>query len=409
MPSDFKKLMTARFFFTLGVQMQAIVLAWRMCELTKDALFLGLIGLMEAIPALSLALFAGYIVDRSRPLVIYRRLVFVSLTSAIIMLFSQLATFEVSEKNQIILLFCSSFLTGCARAFSQPSMYSIVPKIIPRALLPRSSAWMSSAMQTARVSGPALGGILFGLIGVSGTSTIVFALLLVSLSVLFLMEFNAPANNPERGKSVKEDLLSGARFVFNHPILFPALSLDMVSVLFGGVTALLPIYAAEVLFIGPEGLGVLRAAPAIGAFVMSTILIKRDIKKNAGLKLFSGVAGFGVCILVFALSKNYQLTLMALILSGAFDSISMVIRTSAVQLVSPEHMRGRISAVNSIFIGSSNELGEFESGVATKILGLIPAAVFGGVMCLSTVGLVAMTSPKLRRLDLEELEKTAQS
>lgn len=166
-----------------------------------------------------------------------------------------------------------------------------------------------------------------------------------------------------------------------------------------------PIYAAEVLFIGPEGLGVLRAAPAIGAFVMSTILIKRDIKKKAGLKLFSGVAGFGVCILVFALSQNYQLTLVALILSGAFDSVSMVIRTSAVQLVSPEHMRGRISAVNSIFIGSSNELGEFESGVATKILGLIPAAVFGGVMCLSTVGFVAMTSSKLRRLDLRELEK----
>lgn len=406
MPIDFKKLMTARFFFTLGVQMQSIVLAWRMYELTKDALYLGLIGLIEAIPALSLALFAGYIVDRSRPLVVYRRVVMVSFASALIMLFSQLDAVGISESAQIPLLFVSSFLTGCARSFSQPSMYSIVPKLIPRVLLPRSSAWMSSAMQTARVSGPALGGLLFGILGVSGTSSIVCAFLILTIIVLYLMDFNAPANNPARGKSIKEDLLSGAKFVYNHPILFPALSLDMVSVLFGGVTALLPIYAAEVLFIGPEGLGVLRAAPAIGAFVMSTVLIRRDIKKKAGVKLFWGVAGFGVCILIFALSKSYQLTLVALILSGAFDSISMVIRTSAVQLSSPEHMRGRISAVNSIFIGSSNELGEFESGVATKILGLIPAAVFGGIMCLSTVGIVAIASPRLRKLDLEELENS---
>ena len=405
MPTDFKKLMFGRFFFTFGVQMQAIVLGWRMYELTKDPLFLGLIGLMEAIPALSLAIFAGYIVDRSRPLVVYRRLVFVSLTSGLVMLLSQLKSMGIEPDLQVKLLFVSSFLTGCARAFSQPSMYSIVPKLIPRPLLPKSSAWMSSAMQTARMSGPAVGGILFGFIGVSGTASIICACLLVTSFALFTMEFNPPKNVPEKGKSVKEDLLSGARFVFSHPILFPALSLDMISVLFGGVTALLPIYAAEILFIGPEGLGVLRAAPAIGAFVMSAWLIRGEIKKNAGKKLLWAVAGFGLCILVFAISRNYILSLVALIMSGMFDSVSMVIRTSAVQLSSPDSMRGRIAAVNSIFIGSSNELGEFESGVAAKILGAFPAAVFGGVVCILCVGSISVFSKTLRKLDLADLEK----
>jgi hypothetical protein len=263
---------------------------------------------------------------------------------------------------------------------------------------------MSSAMQTARISGPALGGILFGLIGVSGTATIVCFFLLVTSVALALLKFDAPANNPAKGKSIREDLLSGAKFVFKHPILFPALSLDMISVLFGGVTALLPIYAAEILFIGPTGLGILRAAPAVGAFLMSTWLIKVEVKKRAGMKLFWSVAGFGACILVFALSKNYQLSFFALLFAGMFDSVSMVIRTAAVQLSSPDHMRGRISSVNSIFIGSSNEIGEFESGVAAKFFGTVPSAVFGGLMCIGVVGLIALVSPKLRKLDLEELE-----
>ena len=405
MPQDFKKLMFARFFFTFAVQMQAIVLSWRMYELTKDALYLGLIGLVEALPALGLALWAGYIVDRSRPLVIYRRLTFVSLSSGLIMLLSQLSSFEVTTGLQVKLLFLSSFLTGCARAFSQPSMYSLVPKLIPRTLLAKSSAWMSSAMQTARMSGPALGGILYGFWGVSGTATLICLCLMVTSISLFMMSFNPPANVPEKSHSITEDLLSGARFVFKHPILFPAMSLDMISVLFGGVTALLPIYAAEILRVGPEGLGVLRAAPAIGAFVMSAWLIRGGLKKHAGQKLFWSVAGFGLAILIFAFSRDYVLSLVALIASGMFDSVSMVIRTSAVQISSPDHMRGRIAAVNSIFIGSSNELGEFESGVAAKLLGTFPAAVFGGVMCLCSVVIVSLLSPKLRELDLDELEK----
>jgi len=404
MPTDFKKLMLARFFFTFAVQMQAIVLGWRMYELTKDALYLGLIGLVEAIPALGLALYAGHIVDRGRPLVIYRRLTFVSLTSGIVMLVSQLDSLEVSYNLQIMLLFFSSLLTGCARAFSQPSMYSLIPKIIPRILLSKSSAWMSSAMQTARMSGPAIGGILYGFIGVSGTAVVVCICLAMTTLVLFMMNLNPSANTLEKNGSIKENLLSGVRFVFKHPILLPALSLDMISVLFGGVTALLPVYAAEILYIGPEGLGLLRAAPAIGAFLMSSWLIRGGVSKNAGIKLLSSVAGFGISILVFAFSRNYLLSFISLVASGMFDIVSMVIRTSAVQLSSPDHMRGRISAVNSIFIGSSNELGEFESGVAAKMMGTFPAAVFGGFMCLISVIMITLICPRLRKLDLEELE-----
>lgn len=401
MPTDFKKLMFARFFFTFAVQMQAIVLGWRMYELTHDALYLGFIGLAEAIPALSLALFAGYIVDRSRPLVVYRRVIFVSLTSGLMMLFTQLKYFNVAHDLQVNLLFVSSFLTGCARAFSQPCMYSLVPKLIPRALLPKSSAWMSSAMQTARMSGPAIGGLLYGFLGVSGTAAIICTSLTVTAVTMFTISFNPPANTPDPGKSIKEDLLSGLRFVLTHPILFPAMSLDMVAVLFGGVTALLPVYAAEILFIGPQGLGLLRAAPALGAFLMSAYLINQDVKTKAGPKLFWSVTGFGICILVFAISGNYILSFIALVLSGCLDSVSMVIRTSAVQLNSPDNMRGRISAVNSIFIGSSNEIGEFESGLTARLMGAMPAAIFGGVMCLVSVGTIAFMSPKLRKMELE--------
>ena len=403
MPENFYRLMSARFFFTFAVQMQAIVLGWRMYELTKDALYLGLIGLIEAIPALGLALWAGYIVDRSRPLVVYRRLTLVSLSSGIILLLSQLRIFELPEKTQVLLLFFSSFLTGCARAFSQPAMYSLVPKLIPRPLLPKSSAWMSSAMQTARMSGPAVGGVLYGFWGVSGTAGLICACLGITSLILLLIDFNPPANVPVAGNSIKEDLLSGARFVFSHPILLPAMTLDMISVLFGGVTALLPIFAAEILFIGPQGLGLLRAAPAIGAFVMSTWLIRGDIKRSAGAKLFWSVTGFGFSILIFAMSRNYLLSFFALVASGMFDSVSMVIRTAAVQLSSPDHMRGRIAAVNSIFIGSSNELGEFESGVAAKLMGTYPAAIFGAVMCLFSVITLSLLSPRLRKLDLDEL------
>jgi MFS family permease len=260
-------------------------------------------------------------------------------------------------------------------------------------------------MQMARALGPALGGLLFGFAGPIVTSSLICIFLLAAGIVMLTIKKDVPAK-PHSGPahaSVKDEFLSGIRFVFSHQILLPALALDMISVLFGGVTALLPIFAREILEIGPKGLGILRASPAVGAVAMSLILAKYTLRGRSGAWLMMAVGGFGISILVFGASHNYILSIVALIFSGAFDSISMLIRSAAVQLTSPDHMRGKISAVNSIFIGSSNELGEVESGIAAKFLGPINAVFFGGWMCLLTVIVIAIKSPTLRKMDLKNL------
>lgn len=407
LPTSFKQLMTARFLFTLGTQIQTVILGWRMYSLTHDPLYLGLVGLSEAVPAIGFALLAGYVVDRGRPLNIFRHVLELSLLSAVVMLLSQLPSLGFTDQEQIIALFLSSFLTGMARAFTGPSIFALVPRIIDRQNLAHASASMTSSLQVARISGPALGGILFGLIGMVNTSWVVTIVLIVSVLSTYIIKIHFTHAPPPKRDHIVRELTSGLSFVLKHPILFPALALDMVSVLFGGVTALLPIYAAEVLMIGPIGLGWLRASPAIGAALMSFTMAHINFRQNAGRWFLNAVAGFGLCILVFALSRHYALSLIALALSGAFDSISMVIRTAIVQLSSPDSMRGRISAVNSIFISSSNELGEFESGVAAKLLGTIGAATFGGIVCVVTVAVVALISPKIRGLNLDQLKNDA--
>lgn len=402
--SDFQKLISARFFFTLAVQMQAVVIGWHIYELTKDPLALGLVGLAEALPALSLALYAGYIVDRNLPLKIYRLVMIGSFISAFILMAAALLQDQLSLFWQITALYVSSVFTGGVRAFSQPSMFAIVPRIIKREDLSKAQAWMGTVMQSARVAGPAVGGLVFGFMGLVSSSILICGLLVAGLVFAFLiMAKIEPPLAKSQPDSLGKELAEGARYVFKHPILFPALTLDMVSVLFGGVTALLPIFASEVLHVGPKGLGVLRAAPAIGATLMGLYLTRTPIKKNAGSWLLTSVAGFGLSILVFAASKSFLLSMIALAFSGVFDSVSMIIRSTAVQLSSPDHLRGRISAVNSMFIGSSNELGELESGIAAKLIGVVPAAYLGGVVCLATVGLITWLSPALRKLDLEKL------
>lgn len=403
MPLDFKKLLGARFLFTFAVQMQAVVLGWRIYDLLKDPLYLGFIGLAEAVPAIGLALYAGYLIDRSRPLIVYRRVMYVSLLSGVVVLAEHLLAPDLPIAVQVVMLYSASFLTGTARSFSQPAIFAAVPRLVERGLLMRATAMSSSAMQIARIAGPAFGGLVFGFFGAVASSTIVCLLLIAASIAMILIKKDIPP--PEsRGQhaSVRDELLSGGKFVFKHPILLPALSLDMISVLFGGVTALLPIFAQDILMVGPKGLGALRAAPAVGATLMGLYLSGSN-RMRTGRWLFSAVTGFGVCILVFGLSRNFYLSLFALGLSGAFDSISMVIRSAAVQLSSPDNMRGKISAVNSIFIGSSNEIGELESGIAAKILGTVPAVYFGGIMCLLTVSITAYLSPVLRRMDLEKL------
>lgn len=402
--SDFKKLLSARFLFTFAVQMQAVILGWRIYDLLKDPLYLGFIGLTEAVPAIGLALYAGYLVDRMKPLLVYRRVMYVSLLSGVVVLAEHIFETGLSLPLQVGMLYSASFLTGLARSFSQPAIYATIPRLVDRPQLMRATAMSSSAMQIARIGGPAFGGLIFGFLGPIVSSSIVCILLIAACIAMFLIKRDIPApDSKNHHTSIKEELLSGGKFVFNHPILFPALTLDMISVLFGGVTALLPIFAEEILHVGPKGLGLLRAAPAVGATFMSLYLASSN-KMRTGRWLFSAVVGFGICILVFGVSQNFYLSLFALALSGSFDSISMVIRSSAVQLSSPDHMRGKIAAVNSIFIGSSNEIGELESGIAAKFLGTVPSVYFGGLICICTVGIVAYFSPALRKMDLEKLQ-----
>lgn len=398
MNSNFFWLVSARFLFVLGVQIQAVLMGWQMYDLTHDPMKLGLIGLTEAIPALSLALFAGWLVDRFNPLRFYQGMLAVSFCS---MMISWNAT--TTEE-----LYVAAFITGLARSFTGPSMNSIIPRIVTREELNRSSAWTTTAFKTATVIGPGLAGVLLALQGFSFPYLLAVTSLVVgSISLLFIRYKHVSPAVAAEEKAKKEsfvnELLVGARYVFKHPLLLSALSLDMFAVLFGGVTALLPIFAAEILHVGPQGLGWLRAAPAAGAILMSAFLIRYPISHGAGRKLLWSVLGFGLCILVFGVSRNFWLSMAALALSGALDSVSMVVRGAIVQLCSPEHMRGRIAAVNSIFIGSSNEIGEFESGLAATYLGVVPSVIFGGSMTLLTVVVVFWKARSLRSLDLSKI------
>ncbi len=366
-------------------------MGWKMYDLTHDALQLGLIGLAEAGPALSLALFSGWLVDRFNPLHFYRMTLVLSFASI------ALASFANEPRE----LFVAAFLTGIARSFTSPAANSVIPRIVSRNEIKKSSAFTTIAFKSGMVIGPGIAGLLLAIQGYRLPYQIAMISLVIAFILVWKIDYSHPKAVPAKNPALFEELLVGVKYVFKHPILLSIMSLDMFAVLFGGVVAILPIYAAEVLHVGPNGLGWLRASPAFGAILMSAYLIKKPISKNAGPALLWSVFGFGICILVFGFSTHFWISFIALAVSGALDAISMVIRAAAVQLFSPEAMRGRIAAVNAIFIGSSNEIGQFESGVAAKLLGTVPSVIFGGMMTLITVILVFLGSKRLRTLHLE--------
>jgi MFS family permease len=404
---DFRLLTQARFLFGISVQIQAVVIGWQIYEIKHDPLYLGLTGLVEAAPALSLALFAGEFVDRNNPLRIYRNVILLSLVSALILLFTASPFFPAADGQKILWLYLAAFITGSARGFSGPALYALIPQLVHREVLKVSSAWLSAAFQFASIGGPAIGGLLYSWRGPT-LPYLIESLGLFSALVLLRGIAHRPRPAPKDGLAAEkasriQNIASGVKFVFGHQLLLSALALDMFAVLFGGVTAILPVFAAEILHIGPTGLGVLRAAPALGALFMSIYLIRHPIRGQVGRLLLSVIAGFGLCIISFGISRHYWLSLSLLVLSGALDSVSMVIRGTIVQLSSPEDMRGRIASVNSVFISSSNEIGAFESGVAAKLLGTVPSVIFGGTMTLLTVAATTLLAPKLRRMKIEEL------
>lgn len=379
-------------------------MGWQVYEIKHDPLYLGLIGLVEAVPAISVALISGYVVDRNNPLKIYINVLRFSFLSALVLLAVSAGWIRATGDDALPWIYLAALITGFARGFSGPSLYSLIPQLVSRESLRVSSAWVTGAFQIAAVTGPALGGIVYAWSGARFAYLLGCLALAGSILCLHLIRHEPKVVKSVETQPLMDRLTSGMRYVWGHQLLLSALALDMFAVLFGGVVAVLPLFAAEILDAGPKGLGLLRSAPSLGAMLMSLWLIRRPVGRHAGPLLLSVVAGFGFCMIAFALSKWFWLSAGLLMLSGALDSISMVIRSAIVQLCSPEEMRGRIAAVNSIFIGSSNEIGAFESGLAAKLLGTVPSVIFGGCMTLLTVGITAAASSKLRRLDLTQLE-----
>lgn len=400
---EFNIFLGVRFAMVFAWSMQFIVIEWQVYSLTKDPLSLGIIGLMEIIPAVSIALFAGHIVDQKekRSLLVKCILGFSVVSLGLFLVTHPSVEEEYTAKSILYTIYALVFLGGLVRAFIGPTIFSLIALIVPKKIYPNAATWSSSTWQMASVLGPAFAGFSISWMGVHWSMCIIFAFSVLALLFLFQIA-KKPILNPKIGEPVFQSLKDGLRFVFGSTAILGALTLDMIAVLFGGAIALLPIYAQDILHVGSEGFGILRAAPAVGASITMLGSTRFPLHKNAGKKLLWAVFAFGICIIVFGLSTYFWLSVIALFLSGAVDGVSMIIRQTILQLKTPDHMRGRVASVNSIFVGSSNELGAFESGVAAKLLGTVTAVVFGGCMTLLTVGTTALVSPKFRRLDLSK-------
>jgi len=393
----------ARFTLILGAQMQYTVVGWQIKELTNDVLSLGLIGLAEAIPFICIAPFAGHIADIiDRKKIIFFATLFFMVASALLLWFTTDYSHAIENYGSLP-IYGVIFMTGIARGFIGPTYFAILPQIVSREQIPNAATWSSTVFHIGAVAGPAMAGLILGFIGMKFSYST--SLILISLSLIFILLIKKKGVVKKTiNESFMMNLSAGIRFVYKNQIVFSALSLDLFAVLFGGATALLPIFATDILDVGEKGFGFLRAAPAFGAVVMAGILAYYPVRKNAGRTLLWCVASFGICMIAFALSENFYLSLFILALSGAFDNVSVVVRHIILQLSTPDEMRGRVAAVNGMFIGSSNEIGAFESGVAAKLLGLIPSVIFGGCMTIGIVGLVAKVSPKLRKLNLQSIQ-----
>lgn len=394
----FAELLAFRILIVLSYQMVAVIVGWHIYELTHDPLALGLLGLAEAIPYFCCALFAGYAVDHhSRRMFAVMACVLLVINSAALVAVSM----GLLPGDATHWIYASIMLNGAARAFIGPSYNALFALILPRAQYARASGVSSSVFQIGLVLVPALGGVLVGVTGKTVAYSVATVFAIIAAIALLLLRVKEPPS--AAGIPVFTSIYEGLRFVFSNPLMLSAMSLDMFAVLFGGAVSMLPVFIHEIYHYGAEGLGVLRASPAVGAMLVGLVLAKHPVNRHAGRWLLGSVAGFGVCIIGFGLSQNFWLAGLLLMLSGVFDGISVVMRTTIYQLITPDSMRGRISAINGIFIGSSNELGAFESGVMARLMGLTPSVVFGGVMTLLVVGVVAKVSPRLRRLELREL------
>ena len=394
---DFRRLFVAAACSTLASRGLAVVLGYEVYELTRSPLSLGILGLVEAIPALSLALYGGHVADRTDRRRILRRTLGALIACALI-----LALLETTNlgKAQLVMLYAVVFLAGIARGFAEPAAAALEAQVVPWELLIHSSTVMAGCWMTAAVIGPLIGGVAFASFGAAWTFVgVAFFYALAWISITRMAP--RPAPEPPAGESVWQSVATGVRYVLKDQVMLGSMSLDLFAVLFGGAIALLPVFARDILGVDKIGLGVLNAAPTTGALLSMLWCSRRPPVRHAGRNLFWAVTGFGISMIVFALSRSFILSVTALVFSGIFDGVSVVIRRGIMRLLSPNHLRGRIAAVSMIFIGSSNELGAFESGVTAALLGTARSVWLGGILTLFVVAISAFFTPKLRRLSLD--------
>lgn len=399
----FLKLLSYRVFIVLAYQIMSVAVGWHVYEITRDTLSLGMIGLVEVVPYFACALFAGYAVDHHCTRRFFGGLAASLLgMSAITLAAISLGWIGANSQGSTLWIYVAFAFTGLGRAFISPSYNALFSLVIVREEYARAAGVGSSIFQAGLVLGPAIGGLLVGF--ASKDTAYIISIVLCLFAVLAISSINIKEPQPIASAPVIASIGEGLRFVFSHQVLLGAMSLDMFAVLFGGAVAMLPAFVKDVYHIGPEVLGFLRATPAVGAILTGLWLTRHPINLHAGRWLLSSVAGFGLCIIGFGLVSNFWLAGIMLALSGMCDGVSVVLRQTIMQLATPDQMRGRVSAITGIFIGSSNELGAFESGVAAKLLGLIPSVIFGGLMTLGVVGVTAKLAPKLRALELNQLQ-----
>ena len=393
---EFRSYIVMRFLFTFAYQVQAVVIGWHIYQLTKDPLSLGLIGLAEAIPSIMVTLYGGYIADKSdkKKLLIWIIGSMLCCSAVLTVVTTDEVLRLIGQTPVIIIIYIMIFFIGITRGFYSPTAFALMAQIIPKEHYTNSSTWYSGSWQIASIMGPAVGGLLYAFSGITACFLVIVTFLALALGCILFFVKNYPAYFVPK-ENIFKSLSEGIQFVFKSRMILGALSLDMFSVFFGGAVALMPIFAHDILKVGAEGLGFMRAAPAFGAVITMFILAKYPPMNKPWRNLLLAVAGFGISIICFGLSRNFYLTLLCLFFEGAFDSVSVIIRSTILQILTPEEMRGRVSAVNGIFINSSNEIGAFESGATARLMGTIPSVIFGGSM---TILIVIFTYFKTKRL-----------
>jgi MFS family permease len=389
---DYRRFQAARLLSVLGMQMQSVAIGWQIYSITGRALDLAWVGLAQFFPAAGLSLVTGHVADR-----VDRRAILVVCHGAMALLSVALMLVARGGSASVAPVYAVLVGIGVARAFLGPANQALLPTLVPPEHFGNAVAWGSSLWQGATVLGPMLGGVAYA--AFAGAAPVYAAAAGCALGALALVSTMRARPMASRGPATRASVLAGVKYVWTNEIVLGAISLDLFAVLLGGATALLPIYARDILHLGPWALGALRAAPAAGAAATGVVLAFRPIERRAGAKMFAGVALFGAGTIAFGLSKTFAPALGALVLIGAADMVSVFVRSALVQLATPDAMRGRVSAVNMVFIGASNELGEFESGVTAQWLGAIPSVVLGGVGTLLVVAVWIWRFPKLRDVD----------